>query len=412
MSPELLAMLITYAPTIIVLLEIVACVLVGFLQGFRKSSILFLNFVIALAIGLGSFFVVSHLLYTKDISQVLSLVGGFVNIDFGEAKSISDAIAVVLNQFVLPENLAFITEVAEYQQVITAISGVVINLALGLVCLIIIPIIVRIILYVIYLIFFREGRFKNRTIDEGGVYRRQRLFGLLVGLGRGLVLATLSISLLSSAYFIVAGGDFESKEEDPDYTLLNNLEEMLGLEGIDTNLIYNAINESRTTGVGFIYEMLRLTGDPIDYYAFDLLFSSEFDSTLYYGKNKLNLRKELANILNLVETIIESDAVSIVEKDGSYSYNVDPEKIDDDMQNDVYNTLEGSVIFTEFIPSILKGTVHAIVDGKLEIGEGLQEYFSTEVTSSLQTIDFNDDLRTLSEALTIAVPLIPFNDKK
>ena len=351
MSPELLAMLITYAPTIIVLLEIVACVLVGFLQGFRKSSILFLNFVIALAIGLGSFFVVSHLLYTKDISQVLSLVGGFVNIDFGEAKSISDAIAVVLNQFVLPENLAFITEVAEYQQVITAISGVVINLALGLVCLIIIPIIVRIILYVIYLIFFREGRFKNRTIDEGGVYRRQRLFGLLVGLGRGLVLATLSISLLSSAYFIVAGGDFESKEEDPDYTLLNNLEEMLGLEGIDTNSIYNAINESRTTGVGFVYEMLRLTGDPIDYYAFDLLFSSEFDSTLYYGKNKLNLRKELANILNLVETIIESDAVSIVEKDGSYSYNVDPEKIDADMQNDVYNTLEGSVIFTEFIPS-------------------------------------------------------------
>ena len=242
MSPELLAMLITYAPTIIVLLEIVACVLVGFLQGFRKSSILFLNFVIALAIGLGSFFVVSHLLYTKDISQVLSLVGGFVNIDFGEAKSISDAIAVVLNQFVLPENLAFITEVAEYQQVITAISGVVINLALGLVCLIIIPIIVRIILYVIYLIFFREGRFKNRTIDEGGVYRRQRLFGLLVGLGRGLVLATLSISLLSSAYFIVAGGDFDSKEEDPDYTLLNYLEEMLGLEGIDTNLIYNPIN--------------------------------------------------------------------------------------------------------------------------------------------------------------------------
>ena len=41
-----------------------------------------------------------------------------------------------------------------------------------------------------------------------------------------------------------------------------------------------------------------------------------------------------------------------------------------------------------------------------------EEVIITEVTALGKTIDFNDDLRTLSEALILAVPLIPVNDNK
>ena len=306
MSPELIATLIKLAPTIIVLIELLICLLVGFLQGFRKSSILFLNFVIALAIGIGSFFAVTAILHTADLNEYLVLIGGSFGLDFSEAHSIVDAIGVVLDQYL--SDYAFIAQIPEYQQIITAISGVIINLVVGLICLVIIPILVRLILYIFYLIFNREGKYKAKIIAEGGVYKRQRLLGLLVGLGRGAILATLTISLLSSVYFIAAGGEYEEYEETPTLELLDSL----GLDqyGIDAGLIYEAIKESRSTGVGAIFNLLKVNGESLDYFAFDLLFSSEFDSVKGYGKAKLNLRKELANFVGLAEDVLESNIIS------------------------------------------------------------------------------------------------------
>ena len=330
MSPELIATLIKLAPTIIVLVELLICLLAGFLQGFRKSSILFLNFVIALAIGIGSFFAVTTILHTADLNQYLVLIGGSFGLDFSEAHSIVDAVGVVLDQYL--SDYAFIAQIPEYQQIITAISGVVINLVMGLICLVIIPIIVRFILYIFYLIFNREGRYKKQIIEEGGVYKRQRLLGLLVGLGRGAILATLTISLLSSVYFIAAGGEFEEYEETPTLELLDSL----GLDqyGIDASLIYEALKESRSTGVGAIFDVLKVNGESLDYFAFDLLFSSEFDSVKGYGKAQLNLRKELANLVGLVEDVLESNVINI-STDGQTSIIINTEAYDEELKGKI-----------------------------------------------------------------------------
>ena len=257
MSSETIALLIKFVPTILVGLIILLCMLRGFLRGFRKSNILLINYLLSLVVGFVFFFTLSKKAFTTDWNFIFQMLGP----DFASAHTIYDFVGVLLAQNV--PDFASLASNYYFQGIIEAFGGLIINGVLAVVCLVVIPIILRIVFYLFYLLLYSERKRKRHKKAQGEVYRKHRLLCSLTGLVRGIVCATLVVSFVNSFYFIVAGGDFYEKDEEPkNITLLQSIG-----GDIDVNMLYNAMKESRKTGINVVYDAIKIQGKPIDYYS-------------------------------------------------------------------------------------------------------------------------------------------------
>lgn len=405
MSGETLQTLIKFLPTILTLVIILLCMLRGLMRGFRKSLILFIQYLIGLTVGFICYLKVSKMLVTEEIGWLFSMIGG----DFADAKTMYDFFEILIK-----DTLPKFAEAANHPyiyNIIMSLAGLGVSLVAGILCLVIIPLIVRWILYLIYLIFYREGKRKRHIRAEGDEYRPRRLLGMAVGAARGIICSFLFVSIVTTSFYLVSGGDTEGSDSD----LLKSLEDTVG---VDINAIYNGIIESRTTGVGLIYNKIVIKDQPIDLLYTKLFLKSSFtykeyvpisqsianltDSIPGGEEVQFDLLDELKLLFDLANIVLESNVITV--HDGAYV--VDLELLEEVLTPEIEQYFLESEIFSDMVPFAIVGIAETIQTGEIELG-GVEKLFTPEVVEKIKTIDFAGDISKLLSTALYAVELVP-----
>lgn len=282
-------------------------VLVGFLRGlrrgFRKSLILLIQAIAAFVICLGVYL----LLINNDTVDGLLLTG--INSILGSPSGLQDALGVTGDFATLKQVLAqYISDMLAgvgAGPVTAADSGYVMALVLlayHIVFALLLSIVYKIlqfIFYLVYLIFYSEGRYRRKKKEkekEGGVpYKKRKLAGAIVGLSRGLVAGLVCVSLIGGALSVVTGGYGEGKTEDYAF----------GEPNIDqAYTVYRSLDEYGTKGIIKILNTVRDSKDvPFYLYITDLIFSGRLvDENLGIDEN-IKFRDELTGYVGFAKNV-------------------------------------------------------------------------------------------------------------
>lgn len=418
MPNELIATLIKFLPTILFAFIVLLGIFMGFVRGFRKSSILLVHYLISLAVGFVAYFILSKQFLTMDLNAVFSFMGG----EYESAHTIYDFIHVFMNQIDLG---AYSSLTGNYyiQGVIDAFVGLAVNLACGIVCLIILPFVLRIIFRFFYFLFYSERKYKKNKEAEGEDYCRHRFLGMGVGLLRGAICATLIVSFLTSFFYIVAGGDYYAQEEEHEIQLLQHYGEQTGF---DLNAFYTALKQSRNTGVAVVYEKIKINGKPLDYYYYDLYLSSNFktynhssndevaaltsylNATLENGAMAtLSIRQELALVLGLVESLLECNVIKIENNNVVVDNDILLDKVPD-ITSEYVNE---SVFFSDILPLALIGLVDEIQKGNITIQPDIDKYIKDhDFYNKVREIDLGNSISNMLNAVIPLVKLLKVNE--
>lgn len=418
MSSDTITLLVKFLPTILAVLLILLCMLRGLLRGFRKSTILFIHYLIGIGIGLVCYFSTLKLILSNELNPILSSIGS----EFSEANSLYDVAGILLNSY-LPD-FAGIFGNQYMEQFVMAFVGLGISLVLGIVCLVVIPIIIRTILRLLYLLFYREGKIKKHKKAEGEDYRPHRLLGMVVGAVRGVVWSVLVVSFVTSFYFILSGGITHTEEETKEVQVLDYLSETINF---DLNAVYKGIKESRSTGVGLLFDLIKIEEKPLDLYYTDLFLSSTFTS---YPKNeeeispifaylstdeamkgelsKLCIREELALLVGLVENILETNAVQIEGEQVTVDYN----KFEQEIVQLVDDYVNGSTLLSDLTPLAIVGIAQAISEDKFSTGEeSIDAIFDEQTVEDIKNINIIQDISKILKIAVKAIELMPINEE-
>ena len=141
MSSETLTLLVKFLPTILTAVLIFLCMLRGIIRGFRKSVILLIHYIISIAVGLVVYFTATKIVLSDGLNSILASISP----EFAEADSLYDVVGILVNSY-LPD-FASLVENQYLQQVILAVVGLGISLVFGIICLIVVPFVIRVFLY-------------------------------------------------------------------------------------------------------------------------------------------------------------------------------------------------------------------------------------------------------------------------
>ena len=282
-------------------------VLVGFLRGlrrgFRKSLILLIQAIAAFVICLGIYL----LLINNDTVDGLLLTG--INSILGSPSGLQDALGVTGDFATLKQVLAqYISDMLAgigAGPVTAADSGYVMALVLlayHIVFALLLSIVYKIlqfIFYLVYLIFYSEGRYRRKKKEKekegGGPYKKRKLAGAIVGLSRGLVAGLVCVSLIGGVLSVVTGGYGEGKTEDYAF----------GEPNIDqAYTVYRSLDEYGTKGIIKILNTVRDSEDvPFYLYITDLIFSGRLvDENLGIDEN-IKFRDELTGYVGFAKNV-------------------------------------------------------------------------------------------------------------
>lgn len=416
MSSDTLTLLVCFLPTILALVIIALCMIRGIMRGFRKSLILLIHYILAIVAGVALYFTAIPLVFSDQLGPYFSSLGP----NFADANSLFDVIHIFLEMYV--PAIAGLTNSEHLQQLMTAILGLGINFILAIICLVVIPWAIRFLLYIVYLIFYPEGRVKRRQLDEEGDYEPHRFLGMLVGAARGVVCSVLTVSFITSAYFVLSGGITQT-ENTENVEVFDTISESIG---IDINAVYKGLRQSRATGVGMLFELVRIDDVPVDLYYSDLFLSSTFtpfkpeeeeisevasflseDEELQAEIAKLSVREELALLFKLYEDILETNAITIDE--GGVS--IDDEILNQEIDEMIDEYIFGSVVYTDLTPLAIIGIAEAINQGNLVVDDSIKELFDDDAIARIKKINFAQDMSSIFKIAIEMVELVPVNEE-
>lgn len=417
MSSETIALLIKFFPTLLAGLIVILCVLRGFFRGFRKSNILLIHYLLAFAIGAVLYFTISKKIFEMDLNAIFSVLGS----EFSQAHTIHDFIGVILKTNI--PQLASLASNYYFQGIVEALGGLAINFVLAILCFFVIPIVLRLIFYLFYLLLYSERKHKKHKKAQGEKYRRHRLLGMVSGLVRGLVCATLTVSFINSFYFITVGGHFNEKGEE---TTNIQLLEALGKDyDLDINLLYDALKDSRSTGVGMIFDKIKIQGKPLDYFYADLYSSSNFKtfkkqendevaalSTILNSTVEgqeamatLCIREELSLLIGLLEGVLETNAIKI----NGDKVQIDSELLLNEVSKIVDDTVCQSVFLSDVLPLALIAYVDEVQKGNISIQEDIDAYFTPQMVEDVKQIDIPGAISNIVKASIKLIQLLKVN---
>lgn len=417
MNSDTTIMLVKFLPTILALVLIVLCTLRGFLRGFRKSFILLLHYIISILVGFIMYFNASKVMLSNDLGGALA----GVNPSFAEANSLYDVVKILLEQ--IAPDYAGAAANPYIELTLMSFVGLGVSLVLAIVCLFLIPWVIRFFLYLLYLLFYREGKIKKHILAEGDDYNPHRFLGMIVGAVRGVIWSLIVVSFVSSTYFVLSGGIVQTEQTSTENILL--LEGLSEQAGVDLNAVYKGLKESRTTGIGKLFDSILVDGKPIDLYYVDLFLSSSIEiiekeepdveglSAYLSGDEavkseilKVTVREELTLIVNLLESVLETNAITIENNTPVINYDllkpVLAEKVDEYVNN--------SVILSDITPLAIIGVAEAIGDGTLVVDEEISKLFTPELINEIKQIDIIGDLADIITIAINASNLIPVKD--
>lgn len=318
---EFLRNLILFAPTILFCFILLWEILSGLRRGLRKSVILFINMALAFTISIIIFLIVfGGNLDTKMVSKA-NWVLGFSNTSLQELfdtpetyNTLSEYLYFYITDkfkdivFSKPDLIASLSlALALAQSLVKAIGLIIVFIMYGF---------FKFIFYIVYLIFFKEGRRKKKMKAdyENGVssksYKKRALFGGLVGALRGLVVGIVIFSFIGSFFFVFTDGRYSKEDE----TFITD-------DRYYINEIANMVNRYGTVGIGNILESAKNPNDvPFYLLIADALTVGNYEIT---GENpkegSVYLRKELGPIVSMVK-----DAYLV-----ALQYDVDLDRIGD-----------------------------------------------------------------------------------
>ena len=414
MSGDSLTNLVSLIPTLLALAIIAINMVIAYRRGFKKSTILLIGYFISLAIGIVIFFQAVSITYSDNLGGILSSLGP----DFAEANSIIDVAHIGLKMF-LPD-FAGATNNAYLQQFIYAIAGLGVNLILAVICLVFIPLLARVLMITMATVAnrkYRKGLENNNTNDQ-----KHTILALTIGAVRGFATVIVVVSFVTSAYFVVSGG-ISTKEKTEKIEILDSLGSSIG---VDIDAIYQGIKKSRTTGIGVVFDFIKIQNTPIDLFYTDLFTVSSFTSPTIkddeispvsqYLSNeevlkgevaKLSLRTEGALLFDLLNDILQTNAIKIV----NGQVTVDRAILDTDIKTMVDDYISNSVVYSDLTPLAIIGVADAINKGDVVVDDSIKELFTEETIEEIKKIDFAKDISSILTTAITAAELIPVNEE-
>lgn len=295
---------VCWVPSILFALFVLVGFLRGLRRGFRKSLILLIQAIAAFVICLGVYL----LLINNDTVDGLLLTG--INSILGSPSGLQDALGVTGDFATLKQVLAqYISDMLagiDAGPVTAADSGYIMALVLlayHIVFALLLSIVYKIlqfIFYLVYLIFYSEGRYRRKKKakeQEGGApYKKRKLAGAIVGLSRGLVAGLVCVSLIGGVLSVVTGGYGEGKTEDYAF----------GEPNMDqAYTVYRSLDEYGTKGIIKILNTVRDSEDvPFYLYITDLIFSGRLvDENLGIDEN-IKYRDELTGYVGFAKNVV------------------------------------------------------------------------------------------------------------
>lgn len=253
--------LIVYIPTILFLLIFFWQLIAGLRRGLRKSTILFINMVIAMGVTLIIFFIFFGGSFDKNIVTYynkLSNAFGFeslsklfnTNIEHTRLSDyILDAVVNAIN-----ENETLITDTASLESAIQLIFALVQSLIKLFAFFIMLPIyfILKGILYIVYVIFFKEKRYKKKITQNfllgasTKAYKPRHLWGMALGGLRGLIVGIFILSFIGSVFHILTNGEYSKDDLIED--------DLIVADSFRLNSVVEMVNRYGKTGVGQVLE--------------------------------------------------------------------------------------------------------------------------------------------------------------
>ncbi len=248
---ETFILLITWAPTIVFALFLILNLFDGARRGFSKSVKLFITFVLSVIVAIGFYLLVNDrfdTLIVESINKTLPVVKSIL-VNFMDTSSIPSNTTEVLNKIFertygavsdhakfseyLEQILAstnYFSEasqglsLAEATKLLYSLSMLIVHIVLVALCILVF-LLAKAVLYIFYLIFFKEGRRKkriNKKHQAGKIdhpYKKKALLGLVVGLVRGLAVGLFFVSIFGTISVLVPKN---SEEEIKDESHLNS----------------------------------------------------------------------------------------------------------------------------------------------------------------------------------------------
>ncbi|MCM1131294.1 MAG: hypothetical protein NC310_00960 [Roseburia sp.] len=312
---DMIKFLITWGPTFLFLIIVLFGILVGFIRGFRKSLILFIQM---LAAGIICLIVYLCILNNPNLdSNMVGFLNGILG-KFGTSLqrmlSVNDncttlhamliqAITSNMSADELPYLL--ITENAAY---INTIVDMAYHLFIALFCFILYFIIVFF-LYLIYLIAYpvrRKIRKENRKFQNGEInhpYKRKRLLGGLVGGVRSFLTAVICFSFLGSLIFVITGGTQLPQRDQIKEEGTVEFENQTWNEAYD---YYSYVCAMGNTGIFKMLNSLKDTGNtPFYFYFADIVLQGRiYDENLNIENEKFYLRDEMGEYVHFINTTL------------------------------------------------------------------------------------------------------------
>lgn len=286
---------VKYLPTAMFVLIIVCATLTGVRRGARKSVILMVNALCAGAVCIAFYFI------CVSFDSVDATVVKVINKFMGSATALQDALNVsedcatlkqIFAEYVptlIGNNAEIGVLVGGSGAYIAALVSLGYHLAFALLSSVIYMVLVFI-LYLIYAIFYSEKKYRKKKIaafaenKTDRTYKKHRLGGGVIGFARGLVVALVSVSMLGSVFYMVAGTGEATLEERE-----------FGDEKLD--FIYSTYRSIESYGAHGIFKVLNAVkdGDDAPYYLFaaDLVFSGELDDAELGVKKNVKFAKEI-----------------------------------------------------------------------------------------------------------------------
>ena len=300
--------IITFGPSLLFLFIVILSTIVGLIRGFRKSTILAIQALIAFVVCIIIFIVLARSKNTDsnlvNIANTFLGEGGLqrrLNVSESSKTMTDILIEYIPKQMNYGDGIRLI--LAENGQYLRELVFLAYRLILAVISCFIYLLLVFI-FYLIYVIFYPERRHKRKVMDKANrlesekTYKKRPIFGMLIGLGRGLVSSIIILAFFGSFLYMVAGTGKNKYKND---------EVSFGNQEYDNYYsLYTSIGSYGTTGVYKVLNSITVKDNmPFYLYAVDLVFSGNLNDTNRGVNTKFNFADEIGTYTNFARQTID-----------------------------------------------------------------------------------------------------------
>ena len=372
---------IKYGPTLLFLWIILVGFIIGFIRGFRKSLILAINALIA--------FTIAAIIYFSLVnsSKFDSNIVTFINNILGSGK--------LQDMFDVPETNKTLSGIIEARilkdrdygdaiYIIVSNNGEYLKTLVSLgyhlfVFVLVLPIYYLLVffLYIIYLIFFSERRYKNKIEQSDNLdkkYKKRMALGGVVGLVRTTFKGVLILSLLGGLFYMLAGTG--ERKYNTDYDFKNE----------NYNKIYDCYESIGSYGNYGIYKILNTAKnkDDVPYYLFaaNAIFSGKLNDKDRNVNTNVHFIEEFGSYTDFtretIDLLMEIDSEACInlindntEENRNRFYKIFENEEFQTRYEKIINDFDSKVYFTNLSMSLIE-TIASNID-KFELVDGVSK---------------------------------------